>query len=339
MKPKRVANPPNPFTSIHAEWLEEPPAAELEVYEEQARSILTENDSPDVGFRWGVNAYRGCQHACAYCYARPYHEYLGLGAGTDFENKISVKTNAAELLDRELSRPKWQGDAIGFSGITDCYQPLEAVYELTRQCLEVCCKHRNPAFVITKSYLVARDAELLARLSEVASCTVNLSITFADDRRSKLIEPGAAPPSRRFLAMKKLHEAGVRVGVGIAPVIPGVNDREIPEILERAAEAGAQSAFMLPLRLPGSVQAVFLERLRANLPDAAARVEALIRGLRGGKLNDSRFGHRMRGEGPYWESVRQLFKVHATKFGLLGRTGGCKKEAKPAARVQLPLFQ
>lgn len=311
-----IANPPNPFVAAHREWLGEPPRAALRVYEETARSILSENDSPDLSFRWSVNPYRGCQHACAYCYARPTHEYLGLGAGTDFDSQITVKVNAAVLLERVLSRPAWARERIVFSGVTDCYQPLEAVYGLTRACLDVCRRFETPAGIVTKSYLIVRDAELLAALNGAAGVRVFLSIAFARDGSARRIEPGAPPPSRRFEALRRLREAGVPTGVMVAPLIPGLNDREVPEILERAAEAGAQTAAMTALRLPGSVRDVFLTRLREELPLAARAVELRIRGMRRGELSDPRFGERMKGNGPYWEAMRQLFLNSARKAGL-----------------------
>lgn len=309
-------NPPNPYHSQHVEYLEQPPDAKIEVYEERAKSILSRNDSPDLPFTWSVNPYRGCQHACAYCYARPYHEYLDLGAGTDFDTKLFVKVNAAELLHKELSSPKWSGEAISFSGVTDCYQPLEAVWELTRRCLEVCLDFRNPLAIVTKSYLVARDAELLAKIAAVARIVVMHSIPFADDETARLIEPQAPPPSKRFAAMKRLHEAGVPVGVMAAPIIPGLNDRDIPKILEQAAACGAVRAGYTALRLPGSVRPVFMERLQKAMPLRARRIERRIREIRGGDLNDSRFGKRMRGEGTYWESIAQLFRVCCRQCGI-----------------------
>lgn len=355
---RRVDNPPNPFTAEHREWLEAPPLAALEVYEETAKSILSENDSPDIPFRWSLNPYRGCQHACAYCYARPYHEYLDLGAGTDFDSKISVKINAPELLEAELRRPRWQAELIVFSGVTDCYQPLEAVYRLTQRCLDACLAARNPVGIITKSFLVARDAPLLAQLAAVAGARVHMSICFADDARARALEPGAPPPSRRFAAMRRLRDAGVPVGVVAAPIIPGLNDREIPAILEKAAECGAASAAYTPLRLPGSVRDVFLKRLREALPDSAARVEARIRDMRGGELSEARFGRRMAGQGPYWNSVCQLFEKTAARLGLatLARSdaatepeptpiksppsgGARQKGTNPQHIIQLPLFE
>lgn len=310
---KRVSNPPNPYVATRHEWLEPPPPALPEVYVEHARSILSENDSPDLHFRWSCNPYRGCQHACAYCYARPTHEYLGWGAGTDFETRLVVKENAPELLRKAFSARKWRNELVAFSGVTDCYQPLEAVWQLTRKCLEVCRDFRNPACIVTKSYLIRRDADLLAEMARDMHVHVCMSIAFADHATSKLIEPQAPAPGRRFEAMKILADAGVPVGVLFAPIIPGLNDSHIPEVLARSADCGATCAYHQPLRLPGSVEAVFLDRLREAMPLRADRVESRLREIRGGKLNDSCFGRRMRGEGAYWESIKRLFEVHRTR--------------------------
>src|SRR4051812_45457415 len=267
-----VANPPNPWSSTHVEWLEEPPPAALSIFEEDAKSVLSENDSPDVGFRYSVNPYRGCLHACAYCYARPSHQYLGWGAGTDFDRKIVVKRNAPELLRRELSRPRWQGDVIAFSGNTDCYQPLEATYELTRRCLEVCLDFQNPVSIITKGALIRRDVQLLADLARRAGAHVHMSVAFADDDMARKIEPYANRPSNRFEAMRRLADAGVSTGILIAPVIPGLNDSDIPVLLERAKAAGASRAGLTLLRLPAEVLPVFDERIEAAFPDRAQRI-------------------------------------------------------------------
>lgn len=311
-----IANPPNPYLSEHREWLEPPPAAQIEVYEERAKSILSENDSPDIPFRWSVNPYRGCQHACAYCYARPYHEYLNLGAGTDFDTKLVAKVNAPELLRQAFSKRGWSRESVSFSGITDCYQPIEASYRLTRGCLEVCREFRNPVSVITKGCLVLRDLELLAEMHRSGGAHVYQSIPFEDDATARLIEPQAPPPSRRFEVMRRLCDAGIEVGIMIAPIIPGLNDSQVPAILERAAAAGAKFAGYVPLRLPKNVAPVFLERLREAMPGRAARIESRIREMRGGALNKAEFGSRMRGEGAYWTNIQDLFRVAAEKHGV-----------------------
>jgi len=338
--PSRVSNPPNPWASAHVEWLEEAPPVALEVYEEEARSIIATNDSPDVGFDFSVNPYRGCQHACAYCYARPTHQVLDLGAGTDFDSKIVVKVNAPELLRRELAGRRWARgrETIVFSGVTDCYQPLEASYELTRSCLEVCDEFRHPIAVITKGALVRRDAELLARMSRRGGAHVGISIPFANDEDGRKIEPLASSVSTRFETVRRLADAGIPVGVAIAPLIPGLNDFQVPEILARAREAGASSAFLVLLRLPAEVAPVFEERLRASFPERADKVLGALREMRGGVLYRSDFGSRMRGEGPRWEAVLQLFRLQCRRLGLESdERRGAGPEQRPRAQ-QLDLF-
>ncbi len=315
MEPRRIQNPPNPYLTEHRELLGEPPIAELHIYEDQSHSILSENDSPDIGFRWSVNPYRGCFHACSYCFARPTHEYFGFGAGTDFERKIFVKRRAPQLLEQAFRRPSWRGERIAFSGVTDCYQPLEAAWQLTRGCLDICLKYRNPVAVITKSLLIRRDAPLLAALAREANTSVSLSIPFADERIARLIEPGAPTIRKRFETMRLLAEAGVPVGVGVAPIIPGLNDTDIPTVLQEAKRCGAQFAFHTLLRLPGSVKAVFFQRLQDVLPLRAARIEHRIREVRGGRLSDSRFGHRHHGDGEYWAMIDQTWALWTRRLG------------------------
>jgi len=315
--PRPVSNPPNPWASRHVEWLGEPPTARLEVFEEDAKSIITENDSPDVPFRFGANPYRGCQHGCAYCYARTTHEYIDLGAGTDFETKIVVKRNAPEVLRRELARGRLRGEGLAFSGVTDCYQPLEASYELTRRCLEVCAEFRVPLGIITRGNLVRRDAELLARIARQTHASVNVSIPVLDPVHCRALEPLAPLPEARFETLRVLHEAGVPVGVAIAPVIPGLSEASVVQILERAAEAGASSAFMILLRLTQGVARVFHERLEEVLPERAARVRnalAETRDAQGGERWE--FGSRMRGGGARWHVVEQLFENACRRLGL-----------------------
>jgi DNA repair photolyase len=311
-----VDNPPNPYLSTHAEWLEPPPEARLEVYHETARSILSRNDSPDLPFTWSINPYRGCQHACIYCYARCSHEYLGHGAGTDFETKLVVKVNAAELLDKAFRRRSWTGESVHFSGVTDCYQPLEASYRITRACLEVCARHANPACIVTKGALVARDVDVLAELRDRASVSVVFSLPTVDHETARIIEPQAASPQRRLHAMRVLAEAGIRVSLLVSPVIPGLTDTHIPQVLEAAAEAGTRAASFTGLRLPGNVAPVFEQRLKAALPKRAGKVMKRIRDLHGGALDSTTFGNRFVCEGSYWESVCQLFAIHADRVGL-----------------------
>src|SRR5437763_745473 len=249
MKPVALSNPPNPWATTEVEYLEGTPEVRLEVYEDQTRQILAKNDSPDVGFTWSVNPYRGCFHACAYCYARPSHEYLSFGAGTDFDRKIVVKRQAAALLRKAFAKKSWRGETVVFSGVTDCYQPLEASYRLTRACLEVCVEHANPAGIITKSALVERDVDVLVALARVASVRVTVSIPFWDAERARAIEPYVPTPARRLKVIETLAKAGIAVGVNVAPVIPGLNDQDIPKILTAARAAGATHAGTVLLRL------------------------------------------------------------------------------------------
>ncbi|HWQ33350.1 MAG TPA: PA0069 family radical SAM protein [Blastocatellia bacterium] len=311
-----VSNPPNPWLSTQIEWIGEPPAAKLEVLEETAtRSIITHNHSPDVGFDYSVNCYRGCPHGCTYCFSRPTHEYLGFGAGTDFERKIVAKVNAPALLGEEFMKRTWKGERLVFSFTSDPYIPLEANYQLTRRCLEVCLEFRNPVSIITKSALVQRDAGLLAELVREADAHVFFTIPCADAETARAIEPFAPLPEARFRAMRTLSEAGVPVGLSISPVIPGLTESQIPELLRRARECGAEKAFYTLLRLPGSVASYFQQRLEEALPERAPKILRRIREMKDGKLNRSGFGERMRGEGEYWEMIRQIFKLHARRLG------------------------
>ena len=313
---KRVSNPPNPWQRYGVEWLGAPPEAGLEIYEEHARSILSQNDSPDLGFRFSLNPYRGCFHACAYCYARPTHQYLEFGAGTDFDRKLIAKVNAPELLEEAFRKKSWQGECVVFSGVTDCYQPLEATYELTRRCLEVALAFRNPVSLITKSALVRRDVQLFSQLHTHARVHVTLSIAFSDDKMARLIEPNAPLPSARFEALKALSAAGVPTGVAVAPLIPGLNDAQIAEVLERAQACGARNAFCTMLRLPAEVEPVFIERLHVAFPDRAQKVLNGIRDMRGGELYKGGFGERMRGEGERWRASQWLFENTCKRLGL-----------------------
>ena len=500
MRPVQAKNPPNRFSSQVIEYDgalgSQAPWLELEVYEDQTKNIIAENDSPDVGFRWSVNPYRGCGHACAYCmsgdtrismvdgstraladlregdtvygtvskgtireyveaaviahwsvvkpahrvtladgteliasgdhrlltvrgykyvanseqgehltpndrllgvgafavnrvragkplnddsalhviaiepmgvdlpmydittstsdfiangivshncYARPTHEYLGFGTGVDFERRIVVKPRAPELLREAFEKKSWQGELIVFSGNTDCYQPLEASWELTRGCLAVCAEYKNPVHIITKSPLIERDVELLMKLRDHATVGVSISVPFWDEKNARAIEPYVATPKRRMKTVRKLADAGIPVSVNVAPIIPGLSDRDIGPILEAAAAAGARSAAMILLRLPGSVKQVFEERLREQLPLAADRVLARTREVRGGKLNDPRFGARMSGEGEYASAIHQLFEQTARRLGLLPRSASHWEhrstfERPPPKKGQLKLF-
>jgi DNA repair photolyase len=312
-----VNNPPNPWLSARHEWIGEPPEAKLEIFEETAtRSIISNNNSPDIPFEYSVNCYRGCPHACTYCFSRPTHEYLGFGAGTDFERKIVAKVRAPELLRAEFMKKGWKGDVLVFSFTSDPYIPLEVNYQLTRKCLEVCLEFRNPVSLITKSALIRRDLELIARLSVEAAAMVHFTIPFLDHDVNRALEPFAPFPEHRFAAMKAFADAGVEVGLGIAPVVPGLNEHSIPELLERARDAGAKSAFINLLRLPGNVKPYFLERLQEKMPLRAKKIINRIREVKGGVLNKSGFHDRMRGEGPFWEMVKKTFEIHTRRLGL-----------------------
>lgn len=311
-----IQNPPNPWHATDIEWEGEPEPAKLEVFEEDARSILSENKSPDIGFRYSVNPYRGCFHGCAYCYARPSHQYLDFGAGTDFERKIVVKRNAVALFRKALESKRWQRDVVMFSGNTDCYQPLEASYRLTRGMLEVCLEHANPVAIITKSGVIQRDVALLAELSRVTDVRVSVSIAFANDDERRALEPWATTVDKRFRVVEALAAAGVRVGVSLSPVIVGLNDSQIPELLTRAKAAGASYAFMGALRLPSEVKDVFFERVREAFPLRERRIENAIRAMRGGKLNDSSFGSRFSGADERWRVVEILFANTCKRLGL-----------------------
>jgi DNA repair photolyase len=323
MRARPTANPDNRFAHSTLEYDpgEGPPPSSVLLLEDQSRSILSHNDSPDLGFRWSVNPYRGCVHACAYCYARPTHEYLDLGAGTDFDTKIVYKPRAAELLRGAFDAPSWKGELVMFSGVTDCYQPFEAQLGLTRACLEVCLEYRNPVAVISKSALVERDIDLLLALAREASATMSVSLAFSDAGLARAIEPWAPSPERRLAVIERMARAGVPVGVMVAPVIPGLNDQQLPEVLRRAREAGATHAGWALLRLPGAVASVFEERIREALPLAADKILHRIKETRGGeRLYDSRFHVRQRGVGGYAQLIRHLFETTTSRLGFAPRS-------------------
>jgi DNA repair photolyase len=317
-------NPPNRFERLHlapdpdAEALpeEERPHPRTEFFHDGTESILTHNDSPDIPFTVGLNPYRGCEHGCAYCFARPYHEYLGWSSGLDFETKIMVKLRAPELLRRELSSPRWEPQSIAMSGVTDCYQPCERQFRITRGCLEVCAEFRQPISVITKNALVARDRDVLAELARHHCTAVYVSVTTLDSDLAGQLEPRASRPAARLRAIRELTDAGIPVGVMTAPLIPGLNDHEMPAILDAAAAAGAKRAGYVVLRLPHAVKEIFQRWLDDHAPTKKARVLSRVRELRGGQLNVSEWGARMKGEGIFAEQIRDLFTVAARRAGL-----------------------
>lgn len=324
------SNPANRFEArsyeVDGDWLDsldEAPSPNTVVIPDTSKSIVVRNDSPDVGFDAGLNPYRGCEHGCVYCYARPSHEFLGFSAGLDFETRILVKENAPALLREALANPKWSPEAIALSGNTDCYQPLERELQLTRGCLEVLAEFRNPVAIITKNRLVMRDIDLLSSLAAHQACAVFISVTTLDAGLSRKLEPRASLPRQRLAAIRALRDAGIPVGVMVAPVIPGLTDHEIPGILEAAAEAGAGHAGKVVLRLPHAVASLFEEWLEEHCPLRKKKVLGRIRAIRGGRLNDPRFGNRMRGEGIFADQISALFAA------------GCKRHGLKAGRVPL----
>lgn len=308
--------------------------------EDRSRSIVNRNDSPDLPFRWSLNPYRGCEHGCSYCYARPTHEFLGLDAGIGFESRIVAKPDAPDLLRKWLDRPAWSAEPIAFSGVTDCYQPLERELEITRGCLAVAAEYRQPVGLVTKNRLVTRDVDLLGELAKHNAAVVAVSLTTLDTRLARRMEPRTSTPDARLDAIRELTAAGIPTHAMLSPIIPGLNDHEIPALIAAAADAGARSASYTLLRLPGSVREVFFEWLRRCEPDRAPRVEALIRGVRGGALNDSRFGERMRGAGAYAGQVSRTFRVFAARRGLALTPRPLSSEAfrRPSAQRQRRLF-
>ncbi len=302
------------------------------------QSIITYNDSPDIPFRASLNPYRGCEHGCAYCFARPYHEYLGFSAGLDFESKIVVKEKAPELLRAELSRKSWVPQPLTMSAITDSYQPVERRLQLTRGCLEVLAEFRNPVAIITKNHLVTRDIDHLSSLAKVNATQVAISITTLDAELAKTLEPRASTPARRLAAVEELSAAGVPVFVMMAPIIPGLTDHEIPELLGAAAKAGARSAAYTVLRLPWAVAPLFIEWLDRHAPGHKDKVLSRIQSMRGGKLYDAKWGARMKGEGFFAEQIGALFAMAKRKAGFRGELGDLSSSAFRVPTNQLSLF-
>ncbi len=317
-------NPPNRFEKIVLErdpdWDPElDPLPRTQFLKDRSSTIIAYNDSPDVGFEASINPYRGCEHGCIYCYARPFHEYLGFSSGLDFETKIMVKENAPVLLREELSSPKWRPQVIAISGVTDCYQPVERRLKLTRACLQVLAEFRNPVGIVTKNFLVTRDIDVLSELARHNAAAVFISLTTLDTGLRKLMEPRTSPPAARLAAIAALSKAGIPVGVLLAPMIPGLTDHEIPALIEAAAEAGAKSAGYVMLRLPYAVAPLFEQWLATHFPERKDKVLNRLRAVRDGKLYRSAFGQRMRGEGIFADQVESLFDVACRKHGLGGR--------------------
>jgi DNA repair photolyase len=314
------SNPPNRFESISyekSEWDDpEDPARHTAFFKDETRSIINYNDSPDVGFDASINPYRGCEHGCIYCFARPNHEYLGFSAGLDFETKILIKEDAPQLLRRELASRRWKPQVLAISGVTDAYQPIERRLQLTRRCLEVLVEFRNPTVIITKNELVARDIDLLKQLAALDAVLVFVSVTSLDPELARELEPRASQPARRLAAIEALSAAGIPVGSLVAPVIPGLTDHEMPAIISAVAKAGAVAAGYVPLRLPYGVAPLFDEWLSLHRPLQKEKILGRIRDIRGGKMNDPNFRTRMQGSGAYAEHISELFEVCCRKAGL-----------------------
>jgi len=344
-----LENPPNRFEPIYlepdADWNPDddfggrPQGPRTQFFKDHSASVISRTDSPDVGFMASLNPYRGCEHGCIYCYARPTHEYLGFSAGLDFESKIMVKEDATELLQKELSSPKWQPNVIFMSGVTDCYQPVERKLKLTRRCLEVLAEFRNPVFIITKNQLVTRDIDVLSELARHHAASVWLSITTLDAELRKIMEPRTSPPAARLAALRELSAAGIPVGVNVAPMIPGLTDHEIPAILKAAHEAGARAAGYTVVRLPHAVAPLFEQWLATHFPGRKHQVLNRLRALPDGKLYTSEWGQRFTGGGIFAEQIAQMFHVAKRRAGFTDEMPELSTAAfRRAGGTQLSLF-
>ena len=319
-----VGNPANRFETLHLErdqdWdPEEDPSPRTMFLRDASATIINYNDSPDIGFDASINPYRGCEHGCIYCYARPTHEYLGFSAGLDFESKIMVKENAPDLLRKELASPKWKPQVIAMSGVTDCYQPVERRLKLTRRCLEVLAEFRNPVGIVTKNHLVTRDADVLTELAAHQAAVVFISLTTLDDALARKLEPRTSSPAQRLAAMEKLSKEGIPVGVLTAPVIPALNDHEMPTVIASAVDAGARFAGYVTLRLPHGLGPLFEDWLARHYPDRKEKVLNRLKAIRGGRINDPNFGTRMRGQGIFADQIESLFATACRRAGIAGQ--------------------
>jgi len=341
-------SPANRFEKLHVDLNDfdvvdvdpdesERPQRKTQFFRDDTKTVITHNNSPDVGFETSLNPYRGCEHGCIYCYARPTHEYLGFSAGLDFESKIMVKTDAPGLLRMELESPRWEAQTLVMSGVTDPYQPVEKKLRITRGCLEVLAKFCNPVAIITKNRLVTRDIDLLRELANCNAVAVNISVTSLDPKLQRVLEPRTTSPQGRLDAIEQLRAANIPVGVMVAPIIPGLTDHEVPKILEACAEAGAQFAGYTIVRLPWAVAPLFEHWLDEHFPDRKEKVLGRIRHLRGNRLNNSQWHRRMTGEGIFAEQIASLFEVGCRRAGI-----GARPRLSTAAfrrkREQLTLF-
>ena len=341
-------SPANRFEKLHVDLTDvdvvdvdpdesERPRRATQFFRDGTKTIITRNNSPDVGFETSLNPYRGCEHGCIYCYARPTHEYLGFSAGLDFESKIIVKTSAPELLRAELEAPRWKPQVLVMSGVTDPYQPVEKKLRVTRGCLEVLAKFRNPVAIITKNRLVTRDVDLLCELAACDAVAVNVSVTSLDSNLQRVLEPRTSSPQARLDAISQLSAAGISTGVMVAPIIPGLTDHEVPKILEASANAGAQFAGYTIVRLPWAVAPLFEHWLEEHFPDRKEKVLGRIRHLRGDRLNNSQWYTRMTGEGIFAEQIASLFEVGCRRAGI-GERPKLSTTAFRRTREQLALF-
>lgn len=314
-------NPANRFEGRYTDYdldedSGEKPAQETKLIRDDTKEILSKNDSPDIPFTYGLNPYRGCEHGCIYCYARPTHEFLGFSAGLDFESRIMVKYDAADKLRSKFADKSWKPEPITLSGVTDPYQPVERELEITKSCLEVFAEARNPVGIITKNYLVTRDINLLKELSQYNAVHVTLSVTTLDRDLARVMEPRTSQPYRRLQAIEKLAKKGISVGVNVAPIIPGLTDHECPSILKEARNAGATHASYTIVRLPFGVKDLFQEWLVQHFPDRKEKVLNRIKNMHGGDLNESKFNKRFHGGGEFAEQIRSMFAIQAEKLDL-----------------------
>lgn len=313
-------NPANRFEGTYTDYeldeeTGEKPGQERKLIRDDTKEILSENQSPDLPFTYGLNPYRGCEHGCIYCYARPTHEYLGFSAGIDFESRLMVKYEAPEKLREKFASKNWQPETVIMSGVTDPYQPVERELQITRGCLQVFAESRNPVAIITKNYLVTRDIDLLKELSEYNAVHVTLSITTLDRDLARVMEPRTSQPFRRLEAIEKLSENGISAGVNVAPIIPGLTDHECADILKSARDAGAVTAGYTIVRLPYGVKDLFVRWLEQHFPDRKEKVLNRLRDMREGKLNESAFGKRFGGEGHFAQQIKDLFRLQVQKLG------------------------
>lgn len=327
-----VENPVQRFARLHVDYEEgeAPDKVRTQFFVDHSSSVINQVNSPDLGFMKSVNPYRGCEHGCAYCYARPYHEYLGFSSGLDFESRIMVKPDAPRLLREEFLKKSYRPSTLSLSGVTDCYQPVEKKLRITRQCLEVFAEFRHPVALITKNHLITRDLDLLSELASHSAACVYLSVTSLNPKLAHVLEPRASSPQQRLEAVRQLSAAGVPVGVSTAPIIPGLNDEEIPALLQAASDAGAFGAFYTVVRLPFAVKGIFAQWLEDHFPDRKEKILGRIRESQGPTMSNGEFGKRMTGEGLWAEQISQLFRVSLIRSGL---------DARPKPRLSTAAFR